>query len=567
MRGAAQAVALLLVCALAAAEESDGTVAVCGTGPLLPAFFALLALLCFCRSRPLRPLCLAPDAETPGLQASVLIAGFPTSHDVMEHAKIDRDVVSIECQVAKHTPAGYAAANKIYEEGGADACSDSVPSQPGSKLGSGGMRTLASFYPGAHENTAGLAHTVATEPFNKMFDEYEALNNMPGRDKGYNPHSEVVFALKGEQEYATGDDAQITSSAEFRDQVIKKGIKYQVMMIYALHELEIAVAAYKELGAGSDKPKLYTDVWWAFYAGSRETGSATGGGFSPYKLAEKRAKFFGTDTASINNGGKSKVNDILIKATYEIKRLFSLAEDSTAENDNVMKCVRAQLKVPLIQGCIQYGKLSKLVHLASAFTNYDGHNSRWKTWAGYKTDTSTNFDDGSATDGYHSEKARKGEIWSFCAGALPFLHEADAPSAVTLFEQVKVDGLSARMPAWTTVKSVFTAANLNKMGVKCADVGGFVDKSADKTSATTLGSDFLQCTDGTLSSAHADSGQCAGDWMSRVVVPDTYDGVAADAAASDAGGSGSGTSDATKAYATFLPTMLAAAMSAALLKH
>lgn len=363
---------------------------------------------------------------------------------------------------------------------------------------------------------------------------------MPGRDKGYNPHSEVVFALKGEQEYATGDDAQITSSAEFRDQVIKKGIKYQVMMIYALHELEIAVAAYKELGAGSDKPKLYTDVWWAFYAGSRETGSATGGGFSPYKLAEKRAKFFGTDTASINNGGKSKVNDILIKATYEIKRLFSLAEDSTAEIDNVMKCVRAQLKVPLIQGCIQYG---------------------------YKTDTSTNFDDGSATDGYHSEKARKGEIWSFCAGALPFLHEADAPSAVTLFEQVKVDGLSARMPAWTTVKSVFTAANLNKMGVKCADVGGFVDKSADKTSATTLGSDFPQCTDGTLSSAHADSGQCAGDWMSRVVVPDTYDGVAADAAASDAGGSGSGTSDATKAYATFLPTMLAAAMSAALLKH
>jgi hypothetical protein len=499
MRGAAQALALLLVCALAAAEESDGTVA-----------------------------------------ASVTIAGFPTSHDVMEHSKIDRDVVSIECQVAKHTDAGYAAAKKIYEEGGADACSDSVPSQPGSKLGSGGMRTLASFYPGAHENTAGLAHTVATEPFNKMFDDYEALDNL-GREKGYNPHSEVVFALKGEKEYDMAlDDTQITSSAEFRDQVIKKGIKYQVMMIYALHELEIAVAAYKELGAGSDKPKLYTDVWWAFYAGSRETGSATGGGFSPYKLAEKRAKFFGTDTASINNGGKSKVNDILIKATYEIKRLFSLTEDSTAAIDNVMKCVRAQLKVPLIQGCIQYG---------------------------YKTDPSTNFDDGSATDGYHSEKARKGEIWSFCAGALPFLHEADKPSAKTLFEEVKVDGLSARKPAWTTVKSVFTAANLNKMGVKCADVGGFVDKSADKTSATTLGSDFPQCTDGTLSSAHADSGQCAGDWMSRVVVPDTYDGVASVAAASDAGGSGSGTSDATKAYATFLPTMLAAAMSAALLKH
>ena len=46
--------------------------------------------------------------------------------------------------------------------------------------------------------------------------------------------------------------------------------------------------------------------------------------------------------------------------------------------------------------------------------------------------------------------------------------------------------------------------------------------------STTLGSDFPQSTDGTLSSPNADSGQCACDWMSRVVVPDTYDGVAAD---------------------------------------
>lgn len=289
------------------------------------------------------------------MQASVVIAGFATSNDVMEHAKIDRDVESIECEVAKHTDVGYATAKTIYEEGGADSCSDSVPSHPGSKLGSGGMRTLASFWPGAHENTAGLAHTVANEPFNKMYDAYEALNNMNERDKGYNPHSEVLLALNGDKEYDNTGVGPITNSAEFRDQVIKKGIKYQVMVIYALHELEIAVAAYKELGAASEKPMLYADVWWAFYAGSRETGSAVGGGFSPYKLPEKRAKFFGTDTASINNGGKSKVNDILIKATYEIKRLFGMTGDQTAAIDNVMKCVRAQLKVPLIQGCIEYG--------------------------------------------------------------------------------------------------------------------------------------------------------------------------------------------------------------------
>jgi hypothetical protein len=189
-----------------------------------------------------------------------------------------------------------------------------------------------------------------------------------------------------------------------------------------------------------------------------------------------------------------------------------------------------------------------------------------KTWAGYKTDPSTNFDDPSPT-GYHSEKTRKGELWSFCSGALPFLHEADATSAVTLFDAVKVSNLNTQMPAWSTVKSVFTAANLNKMGVKCADVGGFVDKSAEKTSATTLGSDFPRCNDGTLSNPSADSGECAGDWMSVVVIP--AGSSAAAAGSSTAGGpgsSGSKTSDATQAYATLLSTMLAAALSAALLE-
>jgi hypothetical protein len=324
--------------------------------PLLPAFSRSacpclqVSLLC--------PLCLPFDAKTPCVQAAVVIAGFRTSNDVMEHAKIDKDIQSIECEVAKKTDAGYAAALKTYREGGADACSDAVPSQPGSKLGNGGMRTLASFWPGAHANTAGLAHTVADEPYNKMYDEYKKLNNMNNRGtEGYDPHSEVEYAFKGEKEYEAIPANTITGSHEFRDQVIKKGIRYQIMMIYAVHELEIAVAAYKDsrLGRTSVKPMLYADVWWAFYAGSMETGS--GAGFSAYQNAERRAKFFGTDTASINNGGKSKVNDILIKATYEIKRLFGQTSDQTAAIDRVMKCVRAQLKVSLIQGCIEYGKL------------------------------------------------------------------------------------------------------------------------------------------------------------------------------------------------------------------
>lgn len=65
-------------------------------------------------------------------------------------------------------------------------------------------------------------------------------------------------------------------------------------------------------------------------------------------MAEKRSKFFKTDTAMIGNGGTSKVNDILLKATMEISKLMRGAGNND-KIKNIMKCVRAQLKVPLIQ--------------------------------------------------------------------------------------------------------------------------------------------------------------------------------------------------------------------------
>ena len=96
----------------------------------------------------------------------------------------------------------------------------------------------------------------------------------------------------------------------------------------------------------TDVAQRYLDVWWAFYVGSQEYGS--GDGYCPYALAEKRSKFFQTDTAMIGNGGTSQVNDILLKATMEISKLMRGAGNND-KIKNIMKCVRAQLKVPLIQ--------------------------------------------------------------------------------------------------------------------------------------------------------------------------------------------------------------------------
>jgi len=147
-----------------------------------------------------------------------------------------------------------------------------------------------------------------------------------------------------------------------------------------------------------------------------------------------------------------------------------------AKLEDILKCVRAQLKVPLIQGCLQYA---------------------------YKTDDRSKF------PGDSSSAARKGELWAFCSGVLPFLHDVSSADAEALRREADIMPLDDINPDFAKIKAVFTAENLNKMGVKCSDVGGFVDKSSAKTSATTLGSDFAKCSDGTLSNAVADSSKCA----------------------------------------------------------
>ena len=139
--------------------------------------------------------------------------------------------------------------------------------------------------------------------------------------------------------------------------------------------------------------------------------------------------------------------------------------------------------------------------------------------AGYKTDPTTAFEEGTSftTDsGYNSELARKGELWSFCSGVLPFLHAVDAAEAAKLLAIVDVNlpviKEAGQVPSWDALKAVFSNTNLNKMGLKCSDVGGFVDQDAGKTSATTRGSDFPVCQDGTISNPDADSGECSGSW-------------------------------------------------------
>jgi len=270
----------------------------------------------------LRCCSLVSAEESAGTAISVNIAGYKTKYDVMEHAFIDKDARDIQHAMrAPRTAAGFTEALKIYNDGE-------------------NSRTIT-----INSAAVGLDHL--DQPFWKMFKDYQTHTN-------FDPHLGAVAAMKGEDSDTQGNYAtdRIAKDMDFRDQVVQNKIQFQVVMIYALHKLEIAIEYYIQNGR-ADFAQRYVDVWWAFYAGSMETGNGVFG-YGPYALAERRSKFFGTGTAVIGNGGVSKVNDILLKATVEISRLMSTQGNAPAMN-NIMKCVRAQLKIPLIQGCVMYG--------------------------------------------------------------------------------------------------------------------------------------------------------------------------------------------------------------------
>jgi len=365
----------------------------------------------------------------------------------LKHAKIDLDILANEAAIALGTDAGWTTASTIYTAGLSSFKDKTTTPKKMRFLADMGLKT--------------------GEAFGKLYTTYDTAT-------GISPHKVVAAALAGGTagtnsavlvNFTTGTHA---NTKDFRKELIKKTLKFQVLQLYALHEIEAAVVKYK---AGNSATKAL-DEWWVFYAGSTESGTANGAG--PYILPEKRDAFFGTATATMGNGGKSNVNDMLMKATKEVNALIAdpTVRANDAKLDKMLKCVRGQLKVALIQGCLQYA---------------------------YKTDTTT------AWPGSNSAKS-KGELWAFCSGVLPFLHEANAASAATLKAATDIAVIGNANPSFTTINGVFTAANLNLMGVSCADIGAFVASTTVGKAVTAA--DHPLCTDGTIVNADADTSQC-----------------------------------------------------------
>merc|ERR1712216_560197 len=194
----------------------------CSMPDIMRISFLLCVLLLF--SAP----SLAEESDGAAMIA-IQLAGFVTTHDVAEHSFIDKDIKDMSAEMAKKTQAGYDAALKIYQEG--------KNSRMQTKA-----RTLDELWPGMHVNTQG--HKATEEPFLKMYDEYEKITKHASAHKG------AVAAMQGTDNaqelginYATDKNAK---TWPFRDQVAKKNIKYQVVMVYALHERDCCGRVHQE---------------------------------------------------------------------------------------------------------------------------------------------------------------------------------------------------------------------------------------------------------------------------------------------------------------------------------
>jgi len=423
---------LALFVAGAVAEESDGAAAAGSTDCVVTAAGAVTGNCCLA-----------------GYEPSTKKSG------VDNHALAVLDIKEIETKLGS-SPPDYAGAEVIYATTGMMRPTTS------------GFKKFASDYP-----------IKPAEPLGKMYTDYP-----------WDPQGEVTKAIKGTAPYAasTGgtDDARI--------QVIKKTLKFQVLQMYAFHEIESAVFSKYNAGAtqtDKDNAVHAWDEFWAFYAGKLEEGTGSSG-YGPYILGEKRSSHFGTNTKGMKNGGKSAVNEMLLRATIQGRDLILGDTDQTAKLQDIAKCMRAQIKVPLIQGCLLYAHKTDLT---SAYSVKEG-----KTAA-------------------LSAKA-KAEMWAFCSGLVPFIKGANCTTCAAAAATIDAQATFATTPDSTVDQTVvinaLTPAVLNAMGVSCAMVG----KNADMPGMTAVCTDTAACTatscEGTdyMCTQHntkcADSGKCSG---------------------------------------------------------
>jgi len=376
-----------------------------------------------------------------------LIAGYKPATDVVPHSKVDLDMKEINDLVGA---ASFPEALFVYENGGGGKCSaDDISgaatgdscngkttndAKGNSVKGSGAIRTLYGFATCGSTCEAKL-----------------------GAEKWYNVYKNYWNDAKYADTYVRdaflGTNFYVGKSNNMRAEVAKKGVAYQTVWMYVLHEYEDAIFDClsgniydnEASNIGGDSPHAW-DEGWAFYAGSLEGVDGSGSGAMVHTLAEKRCADFGTCADGRTGAATANVKHLANARRGRNKILagdcYSVAEEFDAIVD--------QMTVPLVQGMLKYAfKADPANSLGSCETAGDNCD---KSWA---------------------------EGWAFAAAVLPRLHYCSTEQndvAKLVKENLDVaaspqmkDGFAALK---AKVESVYEC-----LGITCADVGEFQTSS------------------------------------------------------------------------------------------
>ena len=246
-------------------------------------------------------------------------------------------------------------------------------------------------------------------------------------------------------------------------ELVKKGIAYQGVWMYAVHKFETAIAdCLKGTTADVNSAKLNWDKGMAYYVGSQEgttTGASTGSLL--YNLAQKRCEDFGTCATTTDSSTMAAVNTkIQTRGGFAYQGrdlLYHQAGCNDANLDLAFKGMVSQMTVPLVQGMLKYAWKADPAKGDSC----DGQ-------AGNNAATVAANDDGAGTDCAKSWA----EGWAFAAAVLPQVHQCDATAATTIKANLDVASAEPMKDGVAAVKAAIEGV-YDCLGITCTDVGAY----------------------------------------------------------------------------------------------
>ena len=346
-----------------------------------------------------------------------MIATYQPETDILSASKIDLDLEEI---VTHLTANDFAAAMGVYESGtNSDQTLQSI-SQPGGPTGTG-------------------TNAMLSNTWWPIYKAYWA--------------DQINYADEFVQKYGGAGAAYQDAT---RAQLVKKGIAYQGVWMYAVHKFETAIAdCLKGTTADVNSAKLNWDKGMAYYVGSQEgttTGASTGNLL--YNLAQKRCEEFGTcatttDSSTIATANKEAIAKATEGMAYFVHTQLSCADPQLGK---LFDGIVSQMTVPLVQGMLKYA---------------------WKADP-VQSGGSCASDTGKAEAAVSSTCAQSwAEGWAFAAAVLPQVHKCDASAATKIKENLDIESTAGPMAGGVKAVKDAIESVYDCLGISCTDVGAY----------------------------------------------------------------------------------------------